>query len=204
MQEEKASKRIVFLTSSYVNLAKIFAINNRDYDVFLVFDRKFPQDFEDDELDNFYPFIFDNMKLFEKDEKAYFDNLALFVSEFEPDFLVCSNFRKELSGEFLEFMRFRNKNIKILDVHHGNLKITDNSDVRELLDELRIRSHISRYGGEVLMDSHETKIKELKQKGLLHKAEEVLNLRLRNVVLSYHERTKVLSTLKKVINNETK
>ena len=198
------SKKIVFLSSSYVNLAKLFALNNREYDVFLIFDRKFPQDFEDEELDNFYTFTFDRGKLFEKDPKAYFDNLGLFVNEFNPDFVVCSNFVKDLPQEFLEFLKFRNGKVKVLDVHHGDMKVHDNADVRELLDELRIVSHLSEYGKNETTDSHETNLKELKQKGLLHKAEDVLNLRLRNVVLSYHERTKVLSVLKKVIENESK
>ncbi len=210
-------KKIVFLSSSYVNLAKLFAQNNSEYDVFLVLDRKFPFDIEDEELDNFYSYIFDKKKIFERDKEAYFDNLGIYINEFEPDLIVCSNFSKLLPKSFLEFIRFTCPKIKIINIHHGDLRIKDekgdmkfaglNSDIREFIDEAMIISTIhliedeNMDTGKPLAYSYETTLKELKQKGYINNKDDILNYRLRNVVLSYHERTKVLKLLKKVVSD---
>ena len=208
-------KSIVFLSSSYVNLAKLFAMNNNDYDVFLILDRKFPQDFEDEEFDNFYVFTFDNNKQFEKDKEKYFDNLSVFLEQFKADFIICSNYSKLLPKSFIEFQKFRNSKIKIINIHHGDLRILDekndlkfkglNADVKQFLDEEMIITTIHLIEdekmdeGKHLTYSHETSLKELKQKHLIHKKEDIINLRLRNVILSYHERTKVLNLLSKIL-----
>ena len=209
-------KNIIFLSSSYVNLAKLFAMNNNDYDVFLVLDRKFPQDFEDEELDNFYVYTFDKNKQFEKDKEKYFDNLSVFIEKFESNIIVCSNFSKLLSKSFIEFQKFRNSKIKIINVHHGDLRVIENnkmkfeglnSDIKQFLDEGKIVSTIHLIEnekmdqGKQLAYSYETSFKELKQKGFVHKKEDILNLRLHNVIKSYHERTKVLNLLSKVLKD---
>lgn len=213
--EEKKRNSIVFLSSSYVNLAKLFAENNKDFDVFLIIDRKFP--FEIEDLDNFYTFTFDKKKIYEKDKERYFDNLAVMVNDYNPDFIVCSNFTKLLPNSFIDFMKFRNSKIKIINLHHGDLRIKDEqgnirfeglqADIKEFLDEGMIITsihHIEDDGmdnGAKIAYSHETTIKELKQKGFVHKVEDILNYRLRNVILSYHERTKVLKLLRRVLDD---
>lgn len=206
-------KKIVFLSSSFVNLALLFAQENKDYDVFLIIDRKFPMDFED--LDNFYSYTFDKNKIYDRNHEQYFDNLGLYVNEFEPDYIVTSNFTKLLPQSFIDFMRFTNSKIQILNIHHGDLRIldTDNkmrfaglsSDIKQMLDEamiittIHLIEDIGMDTGKQLAYSYETTLKELKQKGLFNKKEDILNLRLRNVALSYHERTKVLKLLRKVL-----
>jgi len=213
--KEEKRKSIVFLSSSFVNLAKLFALSNRNCDVFLILDRKFPINIEDEELDNFYSFTFDKGKVFERDKNVYFDNLAVYLEQFNPDVIICNNYTKLLPKNFIEFVKFRNSSIKILNIHHADLRIKDekgemrfkglNSDMKEMIDEGMIISTIHRIEnekmdeGEQLAFSHETTIKELKQKSILHNPQEILNYRLRNVVLSYHERTKVLKLLKKTI-----
>lgn len=207
-------KKVVFLSSSFVNLAKLFAENNLNYDVFLILDRKFPFDIEDDNLDNFYSYCFDKNKIFEKDRNTYFDNLGVFVESFSPDYIICNNFNKLLSKSFIDFMKFRNSKVIIINLHHGDLReINDgkmkyeglNADVKELFDDGKIITTIHYIEDEGMDDgqqiafSYETTIKELKQKGLINKKEEVLNLRVRNVILSYHERTKVLNLLPKIL-----
>lgn len=208
-------RKIVFLSSSFVNLAKLFAASNSDFDVFLVLDRKFPFDIEDSELDNFYSFVFDKSKLFERDCNAYFDNLGVFLEEFKPDFVVCSNYTKLLSRSFVEFMKFRNSKCEILNVHHGDLRVIENGemkyaglscDVKEFIEDGKIVSTIHKIenegmdSGEQLAYSYETSLKELKQRGFLNKREDIVSLRVRNVVISYHERTKVLKLLRKVLD----
>lgn len=216
MDVEQERKNIVFLSSSYVNLAHLFAKNNTDIDVFLILDRKFPQDFEDYNLDNFYIYTFDKNKLYDKNIKSYFETLGVFVSEFEPDFVVCSNFSKLLPNSFLDFLKFTNSKLKVFNLHNADLRILDenkmmrfmglNADVKQFLDEAMIITTIHLIEnsemdtGKQLAYSHETTLKELKQKSLINKKEDMLNLRLRNVVLSYHERTKVLKLLRKVID----
>ena len=213
----KNNKKVLFLSSSYVNMAKLFAQNNIEYDVFLVLDRKFPFYIEDEELDNFYVFTFEKRKLFEKFKESYFDNLGIYVNQFEPDFIICNNYTKLLTKSFLDFLSFTNPNIIILNIHHGDLRIKDDkgnmvfaglkSDIKEFLEEAMIISTIHLIQdenidtGKALVYSHETTLKELKQKGYISSKECILNYRLRNVIISYHERTKVLNLLKKVILN---
>lgn len=212
--EQIIRKKIVFLSSSFVNLAKLFAENNSDYDVFLIMDRRFP--FEIQESDNFYVYIYDKNKIFERNRNKYFDELGVYVDDFEPEIVVCNNYKKLLPQSFIDFMNFRNKTRKIINIHHGDLRIKDekdnmlfaglNSDVREFLDEAMIIStiHLIEDGGmdtgKQLAFSFETTIKELKRKGYLNKKEEILNYRIRNIVLSYHERTKVLGLLRRVLD----
>lgn len=201
-------KNILFLSSSFVNLAKLFAENNGDYDVFLILDRKFPYDYED--LDNFYTYTFDKNKIFEKSREKYFDSLAVYIQEFEPEIIVTNNFSKLLPKSFIEFVKFRNKNIKIINLHHGDLREGDkykglNAEVKQFLEEGQIVTTIHEIEDEKMDEgkhldySYRTDLKELKQKKLIHKKEDIINLRIKNVILSYHERTKVLSHLKKVI-----
>ena len=47
VEKMEKRKKIVFVSSSFVNLAKSFAEHYLEFDVFLVMDRKFPFDFED-------------------------------------------------------------------------------------------------------------------------------------------------------------
>ncbi|MCA9459387.1 MAG: hypothetical protein KC550_02450 [Nanoarchaeota archaeon] len=214
---EKNRKSIVFISSFFVNLAKLFASNNSEYDIFLILDRRFPFDIEDDNLENFYSYIFDKKKIFEKDKEKYFDNLSLFINEFNPDIIIANNFSKLFPQSFLDFQKFRNSNINIINIHHADLRIFDekkemkykglSADIKEFLEESRIITTIHKIEnknvdeGKQLAFSHETTLKELKQKNILHKKEDIINLRIRNVVLSYHERTKVLKLLKKIIEN---
>ncbi len=214
--KEEMRKKIVFLSSSFVNIAKLFALNHRNYDIFLILDRKFPFDIEDEELDNFYSYVFDKNKMFDKDKDAYFDNLAVFMQQFDPNVIITNNYSKLITKSFIDFMKFRNSKIKILNIHHADLRIKNeknemrfsslNADMKEMIDEGMIISTIHLIEnekmdeGKQLAFSHETTLKELKQKSIMHKTEDILNYRIRNVVLSYHERTKVLRLLGKVVD----
>lgn len=209
-----SEKKIVFLSSSYVNLAKIFAMNNPECDVFLILDRKFP--FEIEDLDNFYSYTFNKQKIYEKDKEKYFDNLAVMINDFEPDFIITNNFMKLLPKSFLDFIKFRNKKTKIINIHHGDLESLDiNGDmkykgmhgyIKEFLDNEEIITTIHEIEnekmdeGKRLVFSNPTTLKELKQKHLIKVKEDIINLRMKNVILSYHERTKVLKLIKKIIN----
>lgn len=215
-EDNKKRKNVVFLSSSFVNIARMFAENNPDKDIFLILDRKFPFEY-DEGLDNFYVFIFHKSKIFEKNKDRYFDNLLVFVQDFEPDVIITNNYTKLLTKNFIDFIKFRNSNIKLLNIHHADLRILDNSgdmmfkglkaDMRQMLDEAMIISTIHLIEdekmdtGKKLGFSYETTLKELKQKGIFRKKEDILNYRLRNVTLSYHERTKVLGLLTKIVNN---
>lgn len=215
MGEDKSRKRVVFLSSSYVNIAKFFAMKNRDYDVFLILDRKFP--FELQDLDNFYTYIFDKNKVFEKDKKRYFDNLMVFLNDYEPDIIITNNFTKLLNKDFIEFFKFTNPDTSIINIHHGDLRVKDNksgmlysglnSEIRQFLDEGKLVStlhYIKDDGmdnGDQIAYSYETTLKELKQKGFLKVKEEIINYRVKSVVISYHERTKLLSLLSKTVRN---
>lgn len=213
-EEQIKRKKIVFLSSSFVNLAKLFAENNTDFDVFLILDRRFP--FEIQERDNFYVYFYDKNKIFDRNREKYFDELGVFVDDFEPEFVVCNNFKKLLPQSFIDFMEFRNKSRKLINIHHGDLRIRDekknmrfkglNSDIKEFLDEAMIISTIHLIEdagmdtGKQLEYSYETTLKELKRKGFVNKKEEILNFRIRNVILSYHERTKVLGLLRRELD----
>lgn len=197
-------KKIVFVSSSFVNLARNFAEHYVEFDVFLILDRKFPFEFED--LDNFYPFTFNYEKLFDKDSEKYFDNLSVFINEFDPDVIAVNNFNKVIPNSFIDFMKFRNSKIKIVNVNHGDLRKGDefkglNSDMKEFLKDEEIISSIYMVNGEkvsdedILVYSEATTFKELKQKNLISKTSDIMNFRLRNVVLTFHEKTKVLKPL---------
>jgi folate-dependent phosphoribosylglycinamide formyltransferase PurN len=214
IRRDEIKKKIIFLSSSYVNLAKFFASENKEYDVFLIIDRKLP--FEIEDLDNFYTFNFDYNKLFERDRSKYFDNLSLFINKFEPDLIVTNNYTKLLPKSFIDFFKFT-KNLDIINIHHADLRIKDDNgdmrykgltgDIKQFLDEGMFISTIHKIEnekideGEKLAFSHETTFKELKQKGIFSKKEDIFNLRRKNLAISYHERTKVLNPLKKVVSN---
>lgn len=197
-------KKIVFVSSSFVNLAKSFAEYHFEFDVFLILDRKFPFEYED--MENFYPFTFNYQKLFDRDRNKYFDNLSVFIDEFNPDLIITNNFSKLLPKSFIDFMKFRNKNVEIINIHHGDLREGDkykglNSDMKEFLETSEILSTIHRIEdekmdeGEVLRYTEATDFKELKHKNIISKTSEIMNYRLRNNVLTFHEKTKVLSPL---------
>jgi folate-dependent phosphoribosylglycinamide formyltransferase PurN len=220
VQEKEVTERksIVFLSSSFVNLAKLFAESFREFDVFLVLDRRFP--FEIEDLDNFYTYYYDKSKLFYKNKSAYFDNLGVFCKQFSPDVIICNNYTKLLPNSFVDFFKFVSPHTSIINIHHADLREVDEkggkkyvglqADIQQMLAEQKIISTIHLIEdekmdeGKILDCSHPTDLKELKQKGFLHKPEEIINLRIRNVVLSYHERTKVLGVLHHVIENLVK
>ena len=204
-------KNIVFLTSSYVNLAHLFADKYKEYDVFLISDRKFPH--EELDIDNFYSYSFGNEKLFEKNREKYFDNLGVFIEQFEPDFIITNNYFKLLPKSFIEFIKFRNKDTKIINLHNADLRKGEeykglNKDITQFLKDEEITTTIHLIEdekmdeGKVLDYSYPTPLKELKIKTLVQKKEDILNLRIRNVILSYHERTKVLKHLYKILKND--
>ncbi|NQZ85460.1 MAG: hypothetical protein HRU03_07110 [Nanoarchaeales archaeon] len=210
MDEERMlnRKKVIFLSSSFVNLAKSFAEYHFEFDVFLILDRKFPFEYED--MENFYPFTFNYQKLFDKDKNKYFDNLSVFIDEFRPDLIVTNNFSKLLPTSFVEFLKFRNKNIEIMNIHHGDLRQGDkykglNPDVKEFIEEHEILSTLHRIEdgkmdeGEVLRYTEATGFKELKQKNIISKVSDIMNYRLRNNVLTFHEKTKVLAPLYDVV-----
>jgi folate-dependent phosphoribosylglycinamide formyltransferase PurN len=210
MNENIKRKSIVFLSSSMVNLAKMFAENYKEYDVFLVLDRKFPTEFED--LDNFYSYLFEKNKVFEKNKEKYFDYLGIFIEEFKADFIVCNNFTKLLPKSFIDFAKFRNSNTKILNIHNADLREGKvfkglNAEIAEFLEDEEIITTIHLIEDEKMDEgkqlnwSHPTTLKELKQKGLANKKEDILNYRLNNVITSYHERTKVLRLLYKTLED---
>lgn len=208
-------KNVLFLSSSFVNMARMFAENNKDCDVFLVLDRKFP--FEIEDMDNFYTYIFHKGKMFEKDKEAYFDNLAVFLNDFNPDVIICNNFTKLLTKSFIDFMKFRNPDVLIINLHHADLRVMEkgrmryvglNADIQQFLEEEKIVTTIHLIEdegidtGEQLSYSHPTTLSELKSRGFLKKKEDIINLRVRNVVLSYHERTKVLRLIRDEIRRK--
>ena len=217
MEDEKKRKHIIFLSSSYVNLAKLFATINRDYDIFLILDRKFPQEIENSDLDNFYIFNFDKNKLYEKNKNSYFQTLGIFLLEYEPDIIITSNFNKILPESFIEFIKFTNNKTKIVNIQNSDLRILDennnsrfmemNGHIKQFIDEGMIISTIflieneqdNKYLGKILGYSYETTFKELKKKQLIKDKIEILNLRICNSILNYHFRTKILKLLNKII-----
>ena len=203
-------KKVVFVSSSFVNMAKEFAEAHFEFDVFLVNDRKFP--FEYDDMENFYPFVFDEQKLFDRDKNKYFDSLSVFVNQFDPDVVVLNNFTKLLPKSFIDFLKFRNSKVEVVNIHHGDLRCGEeyiglNADKKEFLQDSEIISTIHKVedekmdAGEVLGYSNPTTLKELKQKHLLTKTSDIMNFRLRNVALLYHERTKVMSLLHSILSD---
>ncbi len=194
-----ADKRVLFLSSSFVNLSRIFSEKNPNITTLLILDRKFP--FDADDRENLLVSTFPYEKLFDKSPKQYFDNLAVFVSSLEPDVIILNNFSKEINKEFIDFMKFRNPKIQIILIKHADGK--ENSEIRELLDDEELKSYvIDMISGKELVEIHPTTIKQLKEASLIHDKEEIISLRIKNVVLSYHERTKILKGLSNIITNE--
>lgn len=209
-------KHIVILSSSVVNLAKLLALNSKEYDVFLILDRRVPFDIEDEELDNFYLFTFNKNKVFEKSKEKYFDNLGVYLTQFEPDIIITNNFTKIMPQSFIDFVKFKFSNAHILNIHHGDLSIFEDNEMkysglkgglRELVELQRLTTTIHEIEDEGVDTgkqydvSFPTTVKELKQKQLLNKNEDLINYRVRNVVKSYHERTKVLNHLIRVLKD---
>ena len=158
----------------------------------------------------FYTYTFANQKLFERNPQQYFDNLSVFIEKFEPDFIITNNFTKLLPKSFIEFGKFRNPSLKIINIHNAHLKKGEdvrgmNPDIKEFLKYREITSALHLVEdermdeGKILATSHPTTLKELKRKKFIHNTEEILTPRIRNVILNYHERTKVLNLLHKTI-----
>ncbi|MFW5705278.1 MAG: hypothetical protein ACOCXG_05570 [Nanoarchaeota archaeon] len=192
-------KSIVFLSSSYVNLAHLCAISNLDVDVHLVIDKKIPFDF-DQELENFYIYTFEKRKIYENSPEKYFDTLAVFINEFEPDLIIVDNFDKQLPESFFDFFKFTHSKISFLLLEHSEGKTQ--IDVRKIIDEGEFFSNLKLVGKNTIY--HKTKatsLKELKSKGLIKSPEELINYRARNVVLLYHEKSKVLGPLNHILRD---
>jgi hypothetical protein len=213
MNEEQNRKKIVFISSSYVNLAHIFALNNDEMDIFLIIDRKVPFDFDQD-CDNFYIHTFDKRKIYEKSPNSYFDTLAVYINSFEPDVVISDNFDKRFAENFVEFFNFTSPRTHLINIHHGDLRILnkegkqiynqENSFEKQFFNEELIVSTVHKvtkedFFGEILYHTKETSLKELKQKGFLKKKEEIINFRIKNVILLYHERSKLLTPLVKIV-----
>jgi hypothetical protein len=206
-------KRIIFLSSSLVNLAQIFAKEHPEYLVFLIHDRAFP--FTYDELENFHSFAFSKQRLYERNPQQYFDELGIYVTDFSPSLVITNNYTKLLPMSFIEFLHFRLPEVTLINIHHGDLSVTDKNgkmafsgmygSIRQLLDEARLVSTIHKIEdqgmdtGTHLKLSHPTTLKELKQKQFIHQREDLINLRTKNQVISFHERTKVLRPLQQVV-----
>jgi len=195
-------KKILFLSSDYVNCARFFAQIFKKGDIFLILDRKLP--FEIFDLDNFYVYNFDKGKYFDTDKTKFFDLLSVYIDEFCPDIIILDNFYKFLPDNFIEFLNFRNSNIKILTLYHSNdlTNLNVNSFVNDFLKQdsflTNICSILKDNSLQILEKSYSTTIKELKQKKILLKREDILNLKTRKIVMSYHERTKVVKLLVRI------
>jgi methionyl-tRNA formyltransferase len=140
----------------------------------------------------------------------------MYLNEFEPDIVICNNFTKLLPQTFIDFLKFTNPKIKIINIHHADLRIKTDAgalayqgltgEVKEILEEQQVITTIHYIEddrmdeGKQLHHSKPTTITEMKQKGFLHDKEEVINFRVKNVITQYHERTKVLTPLSKIVN----
>ena len=180
-------------------------------------DRKIPIDQEQEYLGNFYTHVFDKEKIFQKNKEKYFDLLAMYLLDFEPDLIVCSNYSKLLSQSFIDFVNFRNSQTQIINIHHGDLRIIDEHKnmkfkglkgwVNEFNETNQFSTTIHHIendqmdNGKQIEHSLPTYIEELQEIGLLKTKKELENLRVCNVVLHYHEQSKVLELLVKIIKN---
>jgi folate-dependent phosphoribosylglycinamide formyltransferase PurN len=206
---------VVFLSSSFINLAYLFAEKNPQIDVFLILDRKLPTNREDENLENFYSFTYDKNKIFEKDKEKYFDGLSIFIQNFDPNIIISSNYSKLIPNSFIEFLKFRNNKIKLINIHHADLSIRKNNQIlysglkgmeKQFLLENKIVSSIhfieneKMDEGKIIKKSHPSDLKEFKKKGFITSKEDILNYRIKNVIIAYHERNKILNMLSKIIN----
>ena len=212
---------IVFLSSSATNVAFEVARSCPEFEVFLILDRKIPLDVEEEMLGNFYIQYFDKDKIYDKNKAQYFDILAMQLLDYEPDLIVCSNYYKLLPQSFIEFVNFRNSLTKIVNIHHADLRIIDEQTQkmkytglhawkREFRDSQEFSSTIHYIEneemdtGEQINYSSKTTFKELQELELLTSLSELESLRVCNVIIHYHEQSKVLhiivEEIKKIIN----
>lgn len=220
MNKNLYKKTIVFLSSKATNLAFDVAQNCPEYEVFLIMDKKIPLDIEEENLGNFYIHFFDKEKIFFKNREKYFDLLAMYLLDFEPDLIVCSNYLKLLSQGFIDFVNFRNSQTQIMNVHHGDLRVLDlennmkyegligwrkqfeetqkfNSTIH-LIEDSRMDT------GKQLNYSSATTFQETQELELLKDIKELDSFRVSNVIVHFHEQSKVLELLideiKKILN----
>ncbi|MFT4244509.1 MAG: formyltransferase family protein [Candidatus Woesearchaeota archaeon] len=212
---------IVFLSSSATNIAFEVARSCPEFEVFLILDRKIPLDVEEEMLGNFYVHYFDKDKIYDKNKTQYFDILAMQLLDYEPDLIVCSNYYKLLPQTFIEFVNFRNSLTKIVNIHHADLRIIDDQtqemkytglhawkrefkDTQEFLSTIHYVENEEMDTGEHITYSSKTTFKELEELKLLTSLDELENLRVCNVIIHYHEQSKVLhiivEEIKKIIN----
>lgn len=202
---------IVFLSSTATNMAFEVAKQCPKYEIFLILDRKIPLDIEEEMLGNFYVQYFDKDKIYDKNKDQYFDILAMQLLDYEPDLIVCSNYYKLLPQSFIEFVNFRNSLTKIINIHHGDLRILDENNTmkysglhawkRQFNDEHTFLTTIHYIEseemdmGEHIAYSDTTTFEELHDLELISSLNELKSLRVCNVILHYHEQSKVLEVL---------
>ncbi|MFP4401863.1 MAG: formyltransferase family protein [Candidatus Nanoarchaeia archaeon] len=202
---------VVFLSSTATNIAYEFAAQSPQFEVFLIVDRKIPLDVEEEMLGNFYVHYFDKDRVFEKNKNQYFDMLAMQLLDYEPDLIICSNYYKLLPKSFTEFVNFRNSLTKIINIHHGDLRIVDENNnmkysglhawKRQFRDEHKFLTTIhfieneEMDTGRQLNFSNYTTFDELKELELIHSINEIESLRVCSVIIHYHEQSKVLELL---------
>ena len=202
---------IVFLSSTATNMAFEVAKQFPEYEIFLILDRKIPLDIEEEMLGNFYVHYFDKDKIYEKNKDQYFDILAMQLLDFEPDLIVCSNYYKLLPQSFIEFVNFRNSLTKIINIHHGDLRIIDeNNDMKysglhawkrqfndsnSFLTTIHYIENEEMDTGRQIAYSDITSFEELNELELITSLDELKSLRVCNVILHYHENAKVLELL---------
>ncbi len=210
-------KTIVFLSSKASNLAYDTAKQCPEYEVFLIMDKKIPLDVEEENLGNFYIHFFDKEKIFFKNKEKYFDLLAMYLLDFEPDLIVCSNYLKLLSQEFIDFVNFRNSQTQIINIHHGDLRVLDENDemkfvgmygwrkqfeeVQHFCSTIHLIEDKRMDTGKQLTYSQNTSFDEVKNLELIKNIEELKSFRISNVILHYHEQSKVLEILIEEIKN---
>lgn len=212
---------IVFLSSSATNLAFEVARSCPEFEIFLLLDRKIPLDVEEEMLGNFYVHYFDKDKIYDKNKIQYFDILAMQLLNYEPDLIICSNYYKLLPRSFIEFVNFRNSLTKIINIHHADLRVIDEKtqsmkyiglhawkrefeETKEFSSTIHYIENEEMDTGEHIAYSNKTTFEELKNLELLNSLEELKSLRVCNVIIHYHEQSKVLhiitEELKKIIN----
>lgn len=202
---------IVFLSSSLTNLAYETSKKFPNIEFFLILDRKIPIDTGETLLDNFDIQYFDKDKIYEKNKDQYFDALAMQLLDFEPDLIICSNYYKLLPKSFIDFVNFRNSSAQIINIHHADLRI--NNELNEMkysglqawkkqfreeklfLTTIHIIEDEYIDTGKQICYSEPTTLKELQNLDLVSQISEIKSLRVCNVILHYHEQSKVLNLL---------